>query len=180
MATASIYKIINSANGNFYIGSSDYPRGRWNLHRSSLRKNCHHSRYLQNAWNKYGEECFLFQVIETCDTSQKLVREQYYLDTLKPVYNVSHLATGGSGFKLSDSTKDKIRRKAVGRPISEETRKKISESLKGRKLSDTHKARIKANSPGMTGKLHSEETRQKISISLKLKNASVSPLPPKE
>lgn len=173
MTSASIYKITNMVNGKYYIGSSVNLKGRWNHHKSELRNNQHHSRYLQNAWNKYGEESFVFELCEICDASQKLVREQVYLDTLKPAYNVSPLATGGSGFTLSNEAKEKIRKKATGRPVSEETRKKISEALKGRKLSDTHKAKIKANTPGFSGKIHTEESRQKISQAIKLKNASI-------
>lgn len=77
---------------------------RWYEHRDELVKGVHHSPRLQNAWNKYGEESFVFVVEEQClndvTPQQLLDREQWYLDTLKPWddeigYNISKEASGG-------------------------------------------------------------------------------------
>ena len=47
------------------------------------RAKCHHSVHFQNAYNKYGESSFVYDIIENVqDSSQLLIREQYYLDTL--------------------------------------------------------------------------------------------------
>ena len=79
-----VYKIINKVNGKFYIGSSKNIYKRWDQHRNSLRNHCHDNEYLQNAWNKYGENNFEFEIIEECDPQVQFEREQYYLNTLKP------------------------------------------------------------------------------------------------
>ena len=58
--SSGIYKITNKTNGNYYIGSASIICNRWWIHISKLRKNCHSNKYLQNAFNKYGESNFEF------------------------------------------------------------------------------------------------------------------------
>lgn len=89
-----IYKITNTVNGKFYIGSSVRIKQRWRNHRSDLRGNRHHSVHLQNAWNKYGEAAFVHSIIEECSKETLLEREQYYMDLWNPLdinvgYNVA-------------------------------------------------------------------------------------------
>jgi len=43
---------------------------------------------------KYGYSNFTLQILEYCDTCEAVSREQYYLDFLKPEYNI--LFTAGS------------------------------------------------------------------------------------
>jgi group I intron endonuclease len=59
-----IYKIENKINGKIYIGSSKHIEERFKEHKGLLKNNKHHSKHLQNAWNKYGEENFKFEVLE--------------------------------------------------------------------------------------------------------------------
>ncbi len=61
-----IYKIRNVVNGKFYVGSTINQKDRFRNHRKLLRKNKHHCAHLQAAWNKYGEDCFKFEIVE-CD-----------------------------------------------------------------------------------------------------------------
>ena len=53
---AGVYKIRNLIDGKVDIGSSANVKARWYAHRYELRLGTHHSRYLQRAWDKYGEE----------------------------------------------------------------------------------------------------------------------------
>lgn len=80
MDISGIYGITNIQNGKIYIGSSKHIYQRWKEHIRALNKNKHHSIHLQNAWNKYGEDNFIFEVIETCKEELLLEREQYYID----------------------------------------------------------------------------------------------------
>ena len=59
---SGIYKITNNVNGKFYIGSSQNISRRWYDHKRELRIQKHHNKYLQRAWNKYGEENFSFEI----------------------------------------------------------------------------------------------------------------------
>ena len=64
-----IYSITNSGNGKRYIGQSIDIEKRWREHRWHLRANKHKNNHLQNAWNKYGETAFVFEVLEECEFS---------------------------------------------------------------------------------------------------------------
>lgn len=179
MADSGVYAIINTVNGNRYIGSSANISQRWNEHKRMLCKNMHHSRHLQNAWNKYGADSFEFSVVEYCETYQLLDREQFCIDSEKPTYNVcpvagsclgvrhtkesrAHMSEAQKGnakalgCKRSEETLEKMRAAGKKRPpISEETRQRMSEAQKGN-----------TNGIGNTnllGHKHSEETKLKMS-----------------
>jgi group I intron endonuclease len=80
---SGIYKILCIGNNKIYIGSSKDIHDRVNVgHYLSLISNRHHNRHLQNSWDKYGEKMFEVSVVELCEESELLVREQYYLDLM--------------------------------------------------------------------------------------------------
>jgi group I intron endonuclease len=117
---SGIYKIVNILDGKIYIGSSSNFCKRWNGHITCLRKNKHHSPHLQNAWNKYGEENFKFEIVEVVEDFNKLFeREQYYIDLYKCFghdgYNAAKIVTEFDQYKfkqaknLSEEQKQEIR-----------------------------------------------------------------------
>ena len=75
-----IYSITNLVNNKVYVGSSTNINHRFITHKSRLRNNIHCNKHLQNAWNKYGEENFKFEVIEECEEDKLTEREQYWID----------------------------------------------------------------------------------------------------
>ena len=79
-----VYKITNKANGKFYIGSSNNIKHRWNNHIKQLTEQNHKNSHLQNAWNLYGKDNFVFEIIEECSPDIQFEREQHYLNTLNP------------------------------------------------------------------------------------------------
>ena len=92
---AGIYKIANIITGTTYIGqSSQYPL-RWLNHKRYLRKDKHPNPQLQEDYNTYGEEAFVFEVIEElpCDTSSGVLLEKEaeqikkHLNEGKKIYN---------------------------------------------------------------------------------------------
>ncbi len=86
---SGIYMIVNQQNGKRYIGSSKDIYTRLQCHRAELRHNNHYNPHLQAAWNKYKEHSFNYTVLEYCKESKLIEREQYYVNTLKPEYNIS-------------------------------------------------------------------------------------------
>jgi len=95
-----IYKILNKENGMFYLGRSKNIKKRWSRHKYELSNNRHHSKHLQRAWNKYGENNFVLEIIETTLEKDLIKKEKYYLKKLKPWknnigYNLSKLSGGG-------------------------------------------------------------------------------------
>lgn len=79
-----IYCIQNMINEKRYIGSSANIYQRFNQHRSALKRSNHVNNYLQNAWNKYGEDNFSFYIIEIVDDFDNLIsKEDYYINFYK-------------------------------------------------------------------------------------------------
>ena len=75
-----IYKIENTYNQKIYIGSSIDIDKRLYKHLWLLRKGIHDNVYLQNSFNQYGENCFKFSVIETCEVNDLVSRENFYIE----------------------------------------------------------------------------------------------------
>ena len=174
--TSGVYAITNTINGKQYIGSSQDIQLRWQQHRTHLHTKSHHSLYLQRAWDKYGEEHFIFQIIEEVLPEQCVEREQYWIDTLAPSYNILPNAGSPRGYKASEETRAKLSEAAkqrhppmLGKHHSKATKAKIAQTRKeraipspaiGKTLSEEQKAQLSA---GHTGKPISEELKQAIS-----------------
>jgi len=110
---SGIYAIINKTNGKRYIGSSKQIKYRWRSnHIPQLKKGEHYNTHLQHAWNKYGEKNFDFQILEECNESNLVEKEEHWIEHYKS-WNRKH------GYNLV--------RYVEGRPVySEETRRKRS------------------------------------------------------
>ena len=102
---SGIYCIHNTVNDKRYIGSSKNLLHRLYTHRAYLRKNRHVNSKLQNSWNKHGEEAFRCYVLEFCEPKILLEREQFYIDELKPWYNIT---TKVQKLKMSDESRLKM------------------------------------------------------------------------
>ena len=95
--TSGVYEIRCLPNGKFYIGSSVNLRERWRRHLVTLQRGEHHNYYLQQAWDKYGEEQFIFSILEHTTSNEVLVVEQKWIDFTQCVkrrigFNISALA----------------------------------------------------------------------------------------
>lgn len=136
-----IYKIENTFNKKFYIGSSVNYKRRWEQHTYSLNKNNHDNIHLQHAWNKYGRDNFKFSIMEECENSDQYTREQYYLDTLQPFgdkgYNMSRIANGSNGdnadYEIITKIKELLKQCYSDEEISKTTGKSevVIKSIKG-------------------------------------------------
>lgn len=102
-----IYKITCIINNKCYVGSSINIRNRWSEHKSKLKKNKHHSIFLQRSWNKYKERNFIFEIVEECEKTKEIIleREQFYIDSLSPSFNILKIAGSPLGTKRSDNEK---------------------------------------------------------------------------
>ena len=181
---SGIYRITNlipdedTKTCKIYIGSSVNLKSRKCAHFNMLRRNKHANGHLQNAYNKYGEDNFKWEMIELVPKIGDMVslkkdllcREQFYLNLYKSYikeygYNIRYLAENNSGTYISEKAKEKLRRLRLGKKLSEETKKRMSESRKGntnsvgRILSEEHKRKIRESN---TGKIFTEESRKKM------------------
>lgn len=130
--TSGIYRIICVPTGKFYIGSSVQLRSRWSQHLYDFRNSIHKNPHLQSAWNKHGEQCFVFEVLELTLPDFQLEREQYWLDKLQPFgkkgFNINREANKPTN---SPETREKIRQAVLGHTLCPESRAKISASKTG-------------------------------------------------
>ena len=125
MNLSGVYEIRNAANGKRYIGSSVNLLKRGDKHFRQLRRGNHHSIVLQRAFNKYGEDSFMFRVLTICDSTNLLFFEQRALDNLKPEYNLLTTAGSSLGYKTSQETKEKLCQLNLGKYVSLKTREKL-------------------------------------------------------
>ena len=110
-----IYCIENIQNNKKYIGSSIHCEKRRRRHFSELKNKKHKNKKLQYAYNKYGFDNFSFYVIEKVTDKNLLIeKEQFYIDSLKPFYNINKIADSCLGVKRSKATKEKIRQANLG------------------------------------------------------------------
>lgn len=133
---SGIYKWVNTITGEFYIGSAI------NLYKRLLQ-------YYQNSYIthpsrgnsiicfslvKYGYSNFNLEILEYCNKDKLIEREQYYLDTLNPSYNILKYAYSSLGY---NHTLEVI--------------KKISETRKGKYTQETN---------SFFGKNHTNEVKE--------------------
>jgi len=145
---SGIYEIANTLNGHRYVGSAINLVHRWKHHKGDLNGNHHHSHILQNAWNKYGKDNFIFKPLIYCDPGMTLIYEQMYLDAMRPEYNIEKLAGSHLGCKRSEETKCKMSAAQKGHYTSEETRQKLITSHLGYIASDETKRKMSEATKG--------------------------------
>ena len=92
-----IYILRNTITDMFYLGSTKHPDKRHKQHLYSLSKGTHINIHLQRAYNKYGGDSFVFDVIDTSPIQDMYILEQNYLNWVDwdLTYNLSKYAGGG-------------------------------------------------------------------------------------
>ena len=167
-----IYKIRNVTNDHYYVGSTVDSRKRFWEHRKDLRTGKHVCVRLQRAWNKYGEDCFKFEIVEQLSSRDELYpAEQKWLDDhygAEYCYNVSASADtpmrdATPEMRAHLSAKAKAWHEAnehprLGVELTEETKQRISESRIAKTSGPNHYR---------YGKTVSDETKAKISATQK-------------
>jgi group I intron endonuclease len=174
-----IYLLTNKLTSDIYIGQSiDISKRFQNYFNLSYIKS-KDSFKISRALIKYGYSNFSVTILEYCDKSNLLVREQYYFDKLNPQYNILKIAGSSLDFKHSEETKAKISKSLkgiyvneksalFGRSHTEETKKLMSlkkakenNPLFGKIHSKNSKELIRQKA---LGRIHSEDTKLKMSV----------------
>jgi group I intron endonuclease len=107
---------------------------------------------------KYGHSAFTLEILEYCEPSETIAKEQYFIDLLKPQYNILLIAGSSYGHRRTDETKLKISQFRTGSVTSQETKNKIAEAIlgrihsaetlakmKNRVLSDSHLVKLRSH-----------------------------------
>lgn len=174
---SGVYKIKNIITGDFYIGSSARLNKRLRDHKNKLSKNKHHNIILQRAYNKYGENNFIFEIICHCDESLNLYLEQQYIDSTSPYYNIAKSSSAPMiGRSHSQTSKDRMKLRKVrrgkdhpsyGTKWTEEYRQNWIKIRTGEKRSEAFKQKVTQNNlKNNSGKYFKEyhEKNRKIII----------------
>jgi group I intron endonuclease len=144
---AVIYQITNMENGKYYIGSAESFEQRVWQHKNYLKRGVHKNPRLQAAWNKYGADVFVFEILEVVpEGSTAFEIENIYLHKcvgLPNCYNVNTDAIGmrtgiphteASKAQLSANRKGKhagAEHYRYGKEVSPEVREKIGAAQRG-------------------------------------------------
>lgn len=151
---SGIYRITNLVTKKIYIGSSKNLKHRFYIHKYRLRKGNHSNPHLQSAWNLYGEDSFLFEVLEGLDEGLR-ERKQTIIEQTKCLdrtigYNIA-LTTDCpmDGRNHSEESIEKMREAKTGennnfygKNHTEETKRKLREQKLGIPLDPEHKEKV--------------------------------------
>lgn len=178
---SGVYAIRSQIDSRVYVGSSVNVHIRFNRHSHHLNIGNHPNAKLQNFYNKYGNDSLVFELIEYCDKSVLIEREQFHIDNTSNLFNIRLVAESNlglscknkgkpSGVVFTQETRDKISKAHMGnkynlgRHPSEETKRKISNSCKGRVISE--ETRLKLSKSGK-GRAVSDKVKKIMSEKLK-------------
>ena len=182
-----IYCIKNIINNKVYIGSSNGILNRWASHKYYLKNNIHKNPHLQNAYNKYGSENFVYEIIKECKESDLISEEDKNIILYKSLdrdfgYNIEL----PSRQNQSTESNEKRRIAMTGKKKTEEHRLNISKAQIGKKqtperieaqknyyknlteekkkeLSEKVRIAHMGQKNHMYGKQHTDETKLKMS-----------------
>lgn len=168
-----VYVIRNRVNGKVYVGSSATNiAARWNTHRHSLRNGTHHSRHLQRAWIRHGEESFSFSIIAICGPKWCLAVEQLCILANRSCdgsrgYNIAVTAGSNLGSKRTpEQVRANIERQK-GRRHTPEQRQKMLDAIAARMADPARRSRALANLERSRVLAQSEASRKRHSDSLR-------------
>ena len=81
-----VYRINNLLENKSYIGSSAYLLPRLFQHFNKNHKGASNQN-MQDDMRRLGHQWFSFEILEHCKPEDLRVKEQFWIDTLKPIYN---------------------------------------------------------------------------------------------
>lgn len=157
---SGVYCWINLESGKKYVGSSiDLHRRFMQYYNIKYIIRASKSSLICRALLKNGYSKFKLEILEYCEPSVLIEREQYYIDTLNPEYNILKVAGSLFGYKHTIESLQKMSEIAKNR--SEETIAKLREAALGKTYQHTEKTKNQIRE-AMLGRKHTNETIEKL------------------
>lgn len=106
-----LYKIENKVNGKQYVGITNNIKRRWREHKNDLKNKKHCNIKLQNSWDKYGEENFVFKKINVFNNLEDMNKAEVDYIIKNNLLNDRfgyNIHEGGNSFKHTEVAKFKI------------------------------------------------------------------------
>ena len=161
MGISGIYQIQSKIKPiRIYVGSAINVSKRRQQHTSLLRRCSHPNKKLQRHYNKYGEEDLVFSVLLGCEKRELTEKEQFFIDSLKPWFNLRPHANSNLGIKFSMGARQNMSKAHIGNKWTESQRVKMIKILTGRPMSEKSRKALDERNKVMR---NSPETRDKIS-----------------
>lgn len=142
---AGVYRWVHLVSGKSYVGSSVNLGVRLKRYYSyKYLTDIKQNMVINKALLKYGYSSFKLDILEYCNRDDAIYREQYYMDLLKPEYNVLKKAGSSLGFRHSPATIAKFIEARQNIVVSDETRAKLSENNlnRSKEYKEENKARL--------------------------------------
>lgn len=112
LGRCGVYLITNLKNNNRYIGSAVSKKPSQNRLYIRFRNhffNSHKLFPITRAVQKYGVHSFSWQILEFTDIETTRSRETFWIQTLKPEYNILEFAGTSLGLNHTQETRDKMK-----------------------------------------------------------------------
>jgi group I intron endonuclease len=109
---SGIYRLNSLITGKSYVGSSKDLNNRLRSYysTSNMERIVNKEKsIIYKAVLKHGHSYFSLDILEHCEPIFLISREQYYIDLLKPEYNILKIAGSRLGHKLSEKNKKKLK-----------------------------------------------------------------------
>lgn len=132
-----IYKITNKINGHAYIGLSTNIEERWKQHQSLYNQNRESNKALYKAFQKYGIENFIFEVLEECSILELSEKEKCYIEKFDTYFNGYNMTAGGEDNQGDSHPKHKLEQKDI-----EDIRTRYNNLERRKDVYDLYKNRI--------------------------------------
>ena len=178
-----VYKISNNLcpEGKYYIGYSCDIHKRWRTHQSTLKTYKHCNIRMQRAYEKYGSDCFDYEILQECETEEEAQEcELSYLEDLTirdKLYNLHYNSSGGDLTTYHPDREEIIEKRKntqkeqISKMSKEERQKKWGQpgeknGMYGRTLTDEAKQKLLIINKGNTytlGLKMSAEQRKRMS-----------------
>ena len=144
-----VYEIVNTVSNRRYVGSALDVKARIGLHFSLLHRQKHTNPHLTASFMKYGRDAFTFGLLEECVPECLIEREQHWIDTLKPRYNIRTRAESNRGLKPSAESNIKRSaslKRALASPEAREVKRQRSREIwTAEGYRDKHSASMQAH-----------------------------------
>lgn len=138
---SGVYLWTNKINGKKYVGSSKDISNRLRMYFNiSYLQSFEDIMIIYRALLAHGFENFTLEILEYCEPAVLIEREQYWIDLLKPEYNILKIAGSRLGAKHTLETIEKIKAAALNR--SDEALAKNLEHLNKLNSSQEHKEHL--------------------------------------
>ena len=95
-----VFRIRNLINGKIFIGSSVNLDKIWNSHKFKLNNGLHPNKELQKDWNDYGENNFVYEILEEIKESAEPADYEKEVKDIEEICIEEYQPFGQKGYNI--------------------------------------------------------------------------------